>query len=95
MTTARRQLPRQIERNELDPGRLSRRLLDSLAAILGADPDALAPGPSALAAGQAVFRAGQALAQDFDALSRAAMSHAPPSSPMDELDRLLLGGPEG
>src|SRR4051794_17727959 len=35
----------QIERNELDERRLSRRLLDALAAILGADAAQLAPSP--------------------------------------------------
>ena len=47
----------QIERDELDERRLSRRLLDALAAILGADADGLAPAPAALAGGQAFFRA--------------------------------------
>jgi transcriptional regulator with XRE-family HTH domain len=85
----------QIERGELDPGRLSRRLLDALAAILGADRDQLAPGAPAVAAGQALFRAEQDadqwIAEDIDALSRAALAPAP--APMDELDRLFLGGP--
>ena len=35
------------------------------------------------------------IAEDIDALSRAALAPAPPSSPMDELDRLFLGGPNG
>ncbi|HUR86237.1 MAG TPA: hypothetical protein VMY78_12920 [Solirubrobacteraceae bacterium] len=88
----------QIERDELDPGRLSRRLLDALAAILGADRDQLTPGPPAFAAGQAFFRADDDadrwIAEDIDVLSRAALAPAPASRPMDELDRLFLGGPE-
>lgn len=87
----------QIERDELDERRLSRRLLDALAAILGADADQLAPGPAALAGGQAFFRAEEDadmwIAEDIDVLSRAALSPAP-DSPMDELDRLFLGGPD-
>jgi transcriptional regulator with XRE-family HTH domain len=83
-----------IERDELDPQRLSDRLLDALAAILRADRDELAPRPPAL--GQALFRAGRDagewLADDIDALSRAALTPAPES--MDELDRLFLGGPD-
>jgi transcriptional regulator with XRE-family HTH domain len=85
-----------LERAELDPARLSARLLDALAAILGADRDALAPAPPAVAAGQAFFRADEDaaewLASDIDALSRAALAPAP--APLDELDRLFLGGPD-
>ena len=87
----------QIERDELDERRLSRRLLDALAAILGADADQLAPGPAALAGGQAFFRAEEDaevwIAEDIDVLSRAALSPAP-ATPMDELDCLFLGGPD-
>lgn len=89
----------QIERNEIDSSRLSRRLLDALAAILGADRDQLTPGRPAMAAGQAFYRAekdtNRWIAEDIDALSRAALAPAPASSPMDELDRLFLGGPDG
>jgi transcriptional regulator with XRE-family HTH domain len=89
----------QIERDELDASRLSRRLLDALAAILGADRDLLAAGPPAFAGGQAFFRAeddaDRWIAEDIDALSRAALAPAPAASPMDELDRLFLGGPDG
>lgn len=89
----------QIEHDELDASRLSRRLLDGLAAILGTNPHQLAPGRTALAGGQAFFRAEddaeQWIAGDIDALSRAALSAAPASQPMDELDRLFLGGPDG
>jgi transcriptional regulator with XRE-family HTH domain len=89
----------QIERDELDTSRLSRRMLDALAAILGADRDQLAPGPPAFAAApQAFFRAEENadrwIAQDIDALSRAALAPAPGARPMDELDRLFLGGPD-
>ena len=86
----------QIERDELDERRLSRRLLDALAAILGADADQLTPGPAALAGGQAFFRAEEDadawIAEDIDVLSRAALAPAP-ATPMDDLDRLFLGGP--
>jgi hypothetical protein len=86
-----------LERRELDPGRLSNRLLDGLAAILGADRDQLAPGPPVLAAGQALFRGGEdadeRLAEDIEVLSRAALAPAP--EPMDDVDRLFLGGPQG
>lgn len=85
-----------IERDELDERRLSRRLLDALAAILGADADQLTPGPVALAGGQAFFRAEDDadawIAEDIDVLSRAALAPAP-ATPMDDLDRLFLGGP--
>lgn len=86
----------QIERDELDERRLSRRLLDALAAILGADADQLTPGPAALAGGHAFFRAEEDadawIAEDIDVLSRAALAPAP-ATPMDDLDRLFLGGP--
>lgn len=86
----------QIERDELDERRLSRRLLDALAAILGADADQLTPGPAALAGGQAFFRAEEDadawITEDIDVLSRAALAPAP-ATPMDDLDRLFLGGP--
>ena len=80
-----------VERGDLDPGRLSWRLLDALADLLGAS---VAPPPAAPA--QAFFRADEEadewIAQDIDALSRAALAAAP--APMDELDRLFLGGPD-
>src|SRR5687768_17168123 len=47
-----------LERDELDPSRLSRRLLEALAGILGTDADALVPRPGPLpAAAPALFRA--------------------------------------
>ena len=85
-----------LERDELDASRASRRLLDALAAILGTEGDELVAAPSALPAGQAFFRAeddaARWVAEDIDALSRAAVAAAP--APMDELDRLFLGGPD-
>jgi hypothetical protein len=84
-----------LEREELDPGRLSHRLTAALAAILRIDREQLEPRPAAAA--QAFFRANEdadrRIARDIDALSRAALASAPES--MDELDRLFLGGPEG
>lgn len=86
-----------LERGELDPRRMSRRLLAGLAAILGADRGELPLRP-ALAGGQTFFRAEDSdewLATGIDALSRAALAPAPDVEPLDELDRLFLGGPEG
>lgn len=77
-----------LEAGELDPSRVSRRLLDALAGVLGATP-VLRP------AGGALFRAEDADAtvrSDIELLSRAALSPAP--APMDELDRLFTGGPD-
>jgi hypothetical protein len=76
-----------VERDELDSARLSRRLLDALAAILGADRDLLAPlglpVPTAAAPAQAFFRSaatpGEWVEDDIDALSRAALAPAPAS----------------
>ena len=86
-----------LERGELDPGGLSRRLLAGLAAILGADRDELIFQP-AMSSGQTFFRAeGEAdewFADGIDALSRAALSPAPVSGPLDELDLLFIGGPD-
>jgi hypothetical protein len=52
--------------------------------------------PAEPAPGQALFRAerqpGESFEEDLDALSRAAIAPAPP--PMDELDRLFVGGPD-
>ena len=88
-----------MERGELDATRVSRRLLDALGEALGVSGSALAEaGDLGLRAEPAIrFRAAPAAAApmlaEFDALSRAAMAKAPP--PMDELDRLFLGGPDG
>jgi len=87
----------ELERGELDPGGLSRRLLAGLAAILGADRDELTLRPT-MATGQTFFRAdGDAdewFAESLDAMSMAALSDAPASGPLDELDLLFVGGPE-
>jgi transcriptional regulator with XRE-family HTH domain len=92
-----------LERGDLEPSRVSRRLLDALADLLGASPgtlrDAGALGGAfrPAAAGGTLFRAdddrGSWVADDVDAISRAAMAPAP--APLDELDRLFVGGPEG
>jgi hypothetical protein len=83
-----------LERGALAPDRLSNRLLDALQAILGAE---LSPGSPAAPPAYAFFRsddgAPEWVAEEIDALSRAALSAAP--EPMDELDRLFLGGPDG
>lgn len=89
----------QLEDDELDTSRLSQRLRDALASILGADPDLLAPSPawSVGPASTALFRADEApnaeVAEAFADLAAAARAPAP--KPMDELDRLFLGGPNG
>jgi hypothetical protein len=91
-----------LERGGLDPARMSRRLTDALAGILGLAGDALADAGTynrglrpAAAAGGALFRAAPDAAdlrEDFELLARAARSPAPP--PLDELDRLFTGGPD-
>ncbi len=90
----------QMERGELDASRVSRRLLDALGTVLGVPGDELAEAGTLrfrpAAAPRALFRADDgaprpALAEDFRALAAAAARPAPP--PMDELDRLFLGGP--
>ena len=76
-----------LEAGELEPSRVSRRLLDALAGLLGATP--------VLRPGAALFRAEDAdasLRSDIERLSRAALTPAP--APMDELDRLFTGGPD-
>ncbi len=86
----------QLENGELDAGRLSHRLVDALSEMLGAVRIALPPPPAPAAPAAAFFRADEEaedwIVQDIDALSRAALAAAP--APMDELDRLFLGGPE-
>ena len=82
---------------ELEPTRVSRRLLAALGSLLGADLLRAAGLRAAGASpGQALFRAereaGASFEVDLDALSRAAMAPAP--EPMDELDRLFTGGPD-
>jgi len=89
-----------LESGELEPARVSRRLLDALGDVLGAGARTLADagllGAAARPAGAALFRdgadAGDQLAEDLDVLGAAATTPAPP--PMDDLDRLFAGGPD-
>jgi transcriptional regulator with XRE-family HTH domain len=89
-----------MERGELDPARVSGRLLDALSAALGISGGELRSAgglsPRARAPAHALFRAERDAAASFedelDALSRAALTPAP--APMDELDRLFCGGPD-
>jgi hypothetical protein len=84
-----------LERGELDPTRVSRRLLDALGAVLGVPGRALAesvPRPAAGAMFRAESDAAGWLRDDLEVLSRAALTPAP--APMDELDRLFTGGPD-
>jgi hypothetical protein len=93
-----------MERGDLEAARVSRRLLDALGAALGVSGESLAEAgdlrsglvrPAAASPGT-LWRAdgapSDALADEFAALSRAAMTPAP--TPMDELDRLFTGGPD-
>jgi hypothetical protein len=91
----------QMEAGRLDPARVSRRLLDALGRALGVDGAALAEsglvGRSLQGAPAALmFRsegeAGDEAIAELDALSRAAFAPAP--EPLDEIDRLFLGGPD-
>jgi len=89
----------QMERGELDATRTSRRLLDLVGRVVGVSGADLARAGGlrlAAAPGQAMFRAepdaATSFEDDLEALSQAAMAPAPP--PMDDLDRLFLGGPD-
>ncbi len=92
-----------MERGDLEPAGVSRRLLLALGDVLGASARTLADagllGAAARPAGAGgmLFRADEdaepSLAAEIDALSRAAMAPAP--EPLDEVDRLFLGGPDG
>jgi hypothetical protein len=94
---------RQLEQGDLDPTRVSRRLLDALGELLGASAQTLTDaatfgqGLRPAAAGGTLFRAEAPaeawVADDFGILADAALEPAPPS--LDEVDRLFLGGPEG
>jgi transcriptional regulator with XRE-family HTH domain len=93
----------EMERGERDAETVSRRLLDALGGVLGVRGRALSdlgggsgtfrPAP----AGGTLFRAdedaGSWVEQDIEVLADAAMAPAP--GPMDELDRLFCGGPDG
>jgi hypothetical protein len=91
-----------LERGELPPEGVSRRLLDALGELLGAGAGTLADAGrlgGALrpaSSGGVLFRAegdvDERFAEELEALSRAAMTPAP--APMDEVDRLFTGGPE-
>jgi transcriptional regulator with XRE-family HTH domain len=84
-----------MERGDLDATRVSRRLLEALGNALGAEL-IRSGGLRPAAPGRALYRAesdaGASFEQDLEALSQAAMAPAPP--PMDELDRLFVGGPD-
>lgn len=89
-----------LERGDLDGARLSRRLLDALAGALGASREALADAaalavPLRPAAGVQYRREedGAWWGEELDALTAAAFTPAP-EAPLDELDRLFLGGHE-
>lgn len=92
-----------MERGELEPARVSRRLLEGLGAVLGveavslADAGALGRGLRPAAAGGALFRAdGEPpswVAEDLEVLGAAALQAAP-ASPLDDVDRLFVGGPD-
>jgi hypothetical protein len=90
-----------LEAGEIDPRGLSRRLLDALGGILRADLSlaGLSAGQAlgtATAGGGALWRADddadRTLEADLELLTRAALSREPP--PLDEVDRLFLGGPD-
>jgi transcriptional regulator with XRE-family HTH domain len=82
-----------LESGDLDPTRISRRLLEALGALLGVPGRELAvPRPAAGAIFRAESDAADRARNDIEVLSRAAMTPAPP--PMDELDRLFMGGPD-
>jgi hypothetical protein len=92
----------QMEAGELDAARVSRRLLDALGRVLGVDGGMLAGAglvgrglqePSAALMFRTEGPADEDVAAELDALSRAAFAPAP--EPLDEVDRLFLGGPEG
>jgi transcriptional regulator with XRE-family HTH domain len=93
----------QLERGELAPSRLSRRLVDALGELLGASPGTFADAGGVASRlrpptmGAALMRADERpeaqFMEDIELLSRAAMRPAP--APMDEVERLFLGGPEG
>ena len=92
-----------LERGELEASRISRRLVDALADLLGVTPGTLGDagpfgrGLRTAAAGGMLFRrdgeAGDWVAEDLEVLSMAAAEPAPPQA-LDELDRLFVGGPD-
>ena len=89
----------QMERGQLDASSVSRRLLGVVADALGASAEALSRSGGMMrpaAPGAFLYRAesepSASVEEDLDVLARAALSSPPP--PMDELDRLFLGGPD-
>jgi transcriptional regulator with XRE-family HTH domain len=92
-----------LEAGELEPSRLSRRLVDALADALGvgagtlADAGAFGRNLRPAAAGGTLFRRDgegeQWVARDLELLAAAAFEPAPAET-LDELDRLFLGGPD-
>jgi hypothetical protein len=88
-----------MERGDLDASRVSDRLLAALGTVLGVPGEELAEAGTLrfrpAAAPSALFRADgepvDALLEDLKLLAEAAAAPAPP--PMDDLDRLFLGGP--
>ena len=84
-----------LENDAFDERRLSRRLIVALATILGVNVEQLVPAPVPI--GQTFFRAEadpeQWVAESLELLSELALEAAP-DQPMDELDRLFLGGPD-
>ncbi|MBA2349659.1 MAG: hypothetical protein H0V81_15340 [Solirubrobacterales bacterium] len=94
----------QMESGELEPAGVSRRLLDALGELFDTSAERLADAGMfgrglnpAVAGGAHLFRAdgdaGGAMAADLSVLSEAA--HAPAPPPLDEVERLFLGGPAG
>lgn len=93
-----------MESGELEPAGVSRRLLDALGELLDTSAERLADagmfgrGLNPAAAGGAhLFRAdpgaGAPLSADLSVLAEAARAPAP--EPLDEVERLFLGGPAG
>ena len=92
-----------LEAGELEPSRLSRRLLDALADLLEVGAGTLADAGSfgrslrPAAAGGTLFRRDgegeQWVARDLELLAAVAFEPAPAET-LDELDRLFLGGPD-
>lgn len=86
-----------LEDGRLAADRLSRRLVDLLARTLETSAAALVPAPPGWeGASLTLFRAedgaGAELEADLDALARAAF--AQDVEPLDEIERLFLGGPD-
>lgn len=92
-----------LEDGQLEPSRVSRRMLDALGELLGVEGGLLLGSGSVgggatrpAAAGGTMFRAyGESrewIADDMAVLADAAMAPAPAA--FDELDRLFVGGPE-